>query len=104
MRFLGSESSTKNRPTKPGGSIMKRATIMLVGIAVLAAFAFPARPAAADEHGEGSARLQLVEATIPELQKAMQTELITAQQRENMHLHRIVAYYEARAALYEFRF
>src|SRR3954467_15266441 len=104
MRFLGSESSSKNRSTKPGGSIMKRATIMLVGIAVLAALALPARPAAADEHGQGSARLQLVEATIPELQKAMQTKLITSEQLVDMYLARIAAYDKHRPAVNAFLF
>ena len=73
---------------------MKRITILLLAVAVLAA-AFFARPATAEEHGAGTARLQLVEATVPELQHAMQTGLITAEDLVRMYLARIDAYEEA---------
>jgi len=73
---------------------MKRTTTLLLVVAALAA-AFLARPAAADPHGAGSARLQLVEATIPELQKAMQTKLLTAEELVNLYLARIDAYDDA---------
>jgi amidase len=81
---------------------MKRATIMLWGIAVLAASLV--RTATADEHGQGSARLQLVEATIPELQKAMQTKLITSEQLVDMYLARIAAYDKSGPAVNAFLF
>jgi len=82
---------------------MKRATIMLLGIAVLAT-AFLARIAAAEEHGEGTARLQLVEATIPELQHAMQTKLLTAEQLVDLYLARIAAYDKMGPAVNAFLF
>ena len=50
-------------------------------------------PLAADQGGVGSARLQLVEATIQDLQKALQTKLVTSEQ--------LVAMYHARMAAYE---
>ena len=50
-------------------------------------------PVAADPGGVGSARLQLVEATIQNLQKALQTKLVTSEQ--------LVAMYHARMAAYE---
>ncbi|MFL6263981.1 MAG: amidase family protein [Thermoanaerobaculia bacterium] len=81
---------------------MKKATIMLLGIAVLAAFL--ARTAAAEEHGEGTARLQLVEATIPELQHAMQTKLLTAEQLVDLYLARIAAYDKTGPAVNAFLF
>ncbi|MFL6234211.1 MAG: amidase family protein [Thermoanaerobaculia bacterium] len=81
---------------------MKRATVMLLGIAVLAVSL--ARPTAAAEHGAGSARLQLVEATIPELQKAMQTKLLTAEQLVDLYLARIAAYDKTGPAVNAFLF
>src|SRR5262249_48292329 len=46
----------------------------------------------ADQNGAGSARLQLVEATIGEMQKALQTKLLTTEQLVGMYLNRIAAY------------
>jgi hypothetical protein len=59
-----------------------------VAIAVLAAAL--TLPAVAAPGGVGSARLQLVEATIQNLQKALQTKLVTSEQ--------LVAMYHARMA------
>jgi len=73
---------------------MKRTTILLLALAALAAAAF-LRPATAEPHGNGTARLQLVEATVPQLRHAMQTHLITAEQLVQMYLARIDAYEDA---------
>jgi amidase len=81
---------------------MKRATIMLLGIAVLAAFLV--RTAAAEEHGEGSARLQLVEVTIPEIQHAFQTKLLTSEELVSLYLARIAAYDKTGPAVNAFLF
>ena len=62
-----------------------------VAIAVLTAAL--TLPVAADPGGVGSARLQLVEATIQDLQKALQTKLVTSGQ--------LVELYHARMAAYE---
>ena len=65
---------------------MKRAILVLFAIVALAF------PLAADKGGDGSARLQLVEATTTELQKALQTRLVTSEQLVQMYLNRIAAY------------
>lgn len=49
-------------------------------------------PVAADRGGVGSARLQLVEATIQDLQKALQTKLVTSEQLVEMYHARMAAY------------
>jgi amidase len=49
----------------------------------------------ADPNGSGSARLQLVEATVDDLQKAIQTGLVTIEQLTEMYLARIAAYDDA---------
>ncbi len=49
-------------------------------------------PVGADQNGAGSARLQLVEATVGQLQKALQTKLLTTEQLVGMYLDRIAAY------------
>ena len=51
---------------------MKQLLLRLAVVVVLLAVTF-VLPATADKHGVGSARLQLVEATIQQLQKALQT-------------------------------
>ena len=71
---------------------MKRITILTA--AVLAA-ALLVQPITAEQHGAGTARLQLVEATVPQLQHAMQTGLITAEDLVRMYLARIEAYEDA---------
>jgi amidase len=56
------------------------------------AFSFPVN---AEERGSGTARLQLVEATVSQLQHAIQTKLITAEQLVGMYRERIEAYDKA---------
>jgi amidase len=73
---------------------MKRTTIMLLAVAGIAA-ALCARPAAAEGHGDGTKRLQLVEATIAQLQDAMKKKLITPEQLVRMYRARINAYDKA---------
>ena len=62
---------------------------LLVLILTVAVFAHPAPaqqpPAAANS-------LQLVEASVPELQQALRTRLITSEQLVQMYLNRIAAY------------
>ncbi len=65
---------------------MKRA----VSVIALVAIAIFVRPAPADEH-EGH-HLQLVEATIPELEQALRSHLITSEHLVQMYLDRIAAY------------
>jgi len=69
---------------------MKRLPLTLAVVALLAVtFALPV---IADKHGVGSARLQLVEATVEQLQKALQTKLVTSEQLVSMYQARIAAY------------
>jgi amidase len=69
---------------------MKRLlTLALIGLTALVF------PLAADQGGAGSARLQLVEATIDELLKAQQTGLASSEQLVQMYLNRIAAYDQA---------
>jgi amidase len=83
---------------------MKRNTILsLLAVAALATAPFT-RPVTAEEHGQGTARLQLVEATVPELQHAMQTKLITAEQLVGLYLARIDAYDKAGPGVNAFLF
>ena len=70
---------------------MTRHRFALATLAVLAA-GLLVRPVVADKGGAGTARLNLVEATAAQLQQAMQTRLITAEQLVNMYLARIAAY------------
>ncbi len=65
---------------------MKRAALVLLAIFTLGI------PLAADRGGDGSARFQLVEATTTEIQKALQTRLITTEQLAQMYLNRMAAY------------
>jgi amidase len=65
-----------------------RACSALVAIALVAA----AVPLVADPGGVGSARFEVVEATIPAIQKALQTRLITTEQLVQMYLTRISAF------------
>ena len=46
----------------------------------------------ADPGGVGSARLQLVEATVSQLEKALQTKLLTTEELVGLYLARIAAY------------
>lgn len=81
---------------------MKRTTILLLAIAVLATTV--ARPVAAEELGAGTARLELVEATVSQLQHAMQTGLITAEDLVRMYRARIDAYDKAGPGVNAFLF
>jgi amidase len=69
---------------------MKRLPLLLA-IVVLLAGTF-ALPVIADKNGVGSARLQLVEATVEQLQKALQTKLVTSEQLVSMYQARMAAY------------
>ena len=70
---------------------MKASPVTLaVAAALLGATLTP--PLAADRGGVGSARLQLVEATIQDLQKALQTKLVTSEQLVEMYHARMAAY------------
>ena len=53
------------------------------------------RPIVANPGGVGSARLDLVEATVDDLQKAIQTGLVTIEQLTEMYLARVAAYDDA---------
>ena len=75
---------------------MKRAALLVV------AFSFMARPAAAQEPLEAPARLQLVEATVLQLQFALHFRLITSEQLVQMYLDRIAAYDDAGPTLNSF--
>ena len=70
---------------------MKELPVTLAVAAVLLGVTL-SLPLAADKGGVGSARLQLVEATIEELQKALQTKLLTSEQLVEMYHARIAAY------------
>ncbi len=63
----------------------------ILAVVVLLAVTF-ALPVIADKHGVGSARLQLVEATVEQLQKALQTKLVTSEQLVSMYQARMAAY------------
>ncbi len=80
---------------------MKRTTVLLFTVLGLAAVLF-AQPVTADPHGNGPNQLQLVEATIPQLQDAMQTRLITSRQLVRLYQARIDAYEEAGPAVNAF--
>ncbi len=77
---------------------MKRTSISLATPLALALIAL-SPPLLADPGGAGSARLQLVEATVDQLQKALQTGLITSEQLVEMYLARIRAYEEVGPAV-----
>jgi amidase len=70
---------------------MKRSLLTLAlgaGILVLA----QTHPVVANRNGVGSARLNLVEATVDDLRKAIQTGLVTIEQLTDMYLARVAAY------------
>ena len=70
---------------------MKRTTVSLAALLALVMLVL-SPPLLADPGGVGSARLQLVEATVAQLQKALQTGLITSELLVEMYLARIEAY------------
>jgi amidase len=65
---------------------MKRAVFVFLAMAIFV------RYAPADERDHGRDHLQLVEATLPELQQALRSHLITSEQLVQMYLARIAAY------------
>ena len=70
---------------------MKRMLVTLVGAgAVASLLSLPLE--AQQKGGAGAARLDLVEATVQQLQQALQTKLITSEQLVEMYLARIAAY------------
>jgi amidase len=74
---------------------MKRRVYVL---AVLALISLTFGPAISAQNGgghQGTTRLDLVEATVPELLRAIQTKLITSEQLVEMYLARIAAYDDA---------
>jgi amidase len=70
---------------------MKRTLVTLVAALAIAGW-FLAPIEAQQKGGAGVARLQLVEATVQQLQHALQTGLITSEQLVEMYLARIAAY------------
>jgi amidase len=77
---------------------MKRiaaAIVVLVSFATIAV----SRPAAQQRGGLGAATFQLVEATVDQIQHALQTKLITSEQLVRMYLSRIAAYDDQGPAL-----
>jgi amidase len=73
---------------------MKRPASPLLPLVLLSLVAI-SLPVAAEKHGVGTARLDLVEATVPEMKHALQTGLITSEQLVQMYLARIAAYDDA---------
>lgn len=73
---------------------MKKSLLTLaLGAAVL--FVSQTQPIVANPGGVGSARLDLVEATVDDLEKAIQTGLVTIEQLTEMYLTRVAAYDDA---------
>ena len=68
---------------------MKRATLAFLAVTLLA------WPVAADPPADVPKSLQLVEATVSQLQRALKTRLITSRQLVQMYLDRIAAYDDA---------
>ncbi len=77
---------------------MKRTIATCVALVVLATFGVT-RPVA--QH-QGTSQFQLVEATLSDIQKALQTRLITSEQLVEMYLARIAAYEATGPALNAF--
>src|SRR5262245_13125534 len=78
---LGRVRSSKERT-------MKRAVLVVI----MMALAIFVRPAPADEDKNGKKQLQLVEATIDDLQEALKSHLVTSEQLVQMYQARIAAY------------
>ena len=68
---------------------MKRIHLTVLTLVVAA---FYVLPLAANPRGVGSARFNVVEATITDIQKALQTRLVTSEQLVQIYLDRIAAY------------
>jgi amidase len=73
---------------------MKRTFVTLVAAGVVAA-SLSLSLEAQQKGGAGAARLDLVEATVQQLQHALQTKLVTSEQLVEMYLARIAAYDDA---------
>jgi amidase len=80
---------------------MKRFALAVAACAALG-LGFFTPQVSADKGGAGSARLDLVEATVAELLKAMQTGLITSEELVEMYMARIAAYEDAGPAVNAF--
>jgi amidase len=80
---------------------MKHRLVTLAALSALAAI-IVSPPLAAQRLGAGAARFQLVEATVEQIQKAVQTGLITSEQLVEMYLTRIGAYDKVGPALNAF--
>jgi amidase len=74
---------------------MKRTFVRLVAAGAVAASLLSLRLEAQQKGGAGAARLDLVEATVQQLQHALQTKLITSEQLVEMYLARIAAFDDA---------
>jgi amidase len=80
---------------------MKRSMLALLACASLVVGIFTL-PVSAEKNGTGTARLNLVEATVSELLQAMQTKLITSEELVRMYLARIAAYEDTGPAVNAF--
>ena len=78
---------------------MKR---FVIGLAVVTALAVGLHTVPVVAQRQGTARLNLVEATVSDLLKAMQTKLITSEELVQMYLARIAAYEDAGPAVNAF--
>jgi amidase len=74
---------------------MKRTLVTIVGAAAVAGSLLSLPLEAQQKNGAGAARLDLVEATVQQIQHALQTRLITSEQLVEMYLARIAAYDDA---------
>lgn len=78
----------------------KRSTLALGGVLVVCVALVATAPRLeAQRHGEGAAVFHLVEATVGEIQLALQTRLLTIEQLVTMYLTRIQAYDDAGPAV-----
>ena len=91
MAIVAAKSPAGVFPIQQETDQMKASPVTLAVAAVLLG-ATLTPPVAADKGGVGSARLQLVEATIQDLQKALQTKLVTSEQLVEMYHARMAAY------------
>jgi len=73
---------------------MKRAALVLVAV-VLAGIALFVRPVPADSPASDARRLQLVEATISDLQRAMRARALTSEELVQKYLLRVAAFDDA---------
>ena len=71
---------------------MKRTLVTLVALGAITGLLFALPVDAQQQHGAGASRFTLVEATVQQIQQALQTRLITSEQLVEMYLARIAAY------------